>query len=53
MIDALSDFHAQWWESPELELLEWLPVPNDPAYMATVPGIFAGLQFFNKNGLIV
>ena len=40
VIDALSDFHAQWWESPELELLEWLPVPNDPAYMATVPGIF-------------
>ena len=22
VIDALSDFHAQWWESPELELLE-------------------------------
>ena len=49
VIDALSDFHAQWWESPELELLEWLPVPNDPAYMATVPGIFrAGLPVLQQ-----
>jgi len=49
VIDALSGFHAQWWENPELETLDWLPVPNDPAYMATVPGIYrAGLPVLQQ-----
>ena len=48
-IDALGDFHAQWWENPELGALDWLPVPNDPAYMATVPDIYrAGLPVLQR-----
>ena len=44
VIDALVGLHTRWWESPQLDALEWLPVPDAPAYMATVPGIYrAGL----------
>ena len=41
-IDTLAGFHAQWWESSDLDELDWLPVPDDPAYMATVPEIYRG-----------
>lgn len=48
-IHALGEFHAQWWESSDLESLSWLPVPNDPAYMATVPQIYrAGLPVLDE-----
>ena len=39
-IKTLADFHGQWWESTALSELNWLPVQNDPAYIATVPGIY-------------
>ena len=43
-IDILAGFHAEWWENPNLDALDWLPNPDDPAYMAAVPGIYrAGL----------
>ena len=43
-IKTLADFHAHWWESESLSELSWLPVQNDPAYIAAVPSIFsAGL----------
>ncbi len=43
-IDALVELHAPWWEADELYALNWLPVPDAPAYMAAVPGIYrAGL----------
>ncbi|HJM97368.1 MAG: phosphotransferase [Acidimicrobiales bacterium] len=41
-IDALAQLHADWWENPELESLDWLPLPDDPAYMAAVPEIYRG-----------
>jgi len=44
VVDALIPFHAHWWQKPELDDMDWLPVPNAPAYMAAVPGIYrAGL----------
>jgi len=44
IVDALIPFHVQWWEHADLESMDWLPVPNAPAYLAAVPGIYrAGL----------
>lgn len=44
IVDALVPFHVQWWEHPDLDTLDWLPVPNAPEYLAAVPGIYrAGL----------
>jgi len=43
-IKTLAGFHAYWWENAALSGLDWLPVQNDDAYIAAVPGIFrAGL----------
>ena len=43
-IDALAAMHAHWWERPELDAMDWLPVPNAPQYVAAVPNIYrAGL----------
>lgn len=43
-IDALAELHIRWWQDDSLAGLTWLPVPNAPAYMATVPDIYrAGL----------
>jgi len=44
IVDALVPFHVQWWQHPDLDSMDWLPVPNAPAYKAAVPGIYrAGL----------
>jgi len=49
-IDTLAGFHAQWWNNPKLDELKWLPSPDDPAYMAAVPGIYrAGLPVLVKD----
>lgn len=40
IVDALIPFHAQWWQHPNLDSMDWLPVPNAPAYKAAVPGIY-------------
>lgn len=43
-IDALAAMHAHWWGRPELDAMDWLPVPNAPQYVAAVPNIYrAGL----------
>jgi hypothetical protein len=43
-IDALAVMHAHWWQRPELDAMDWLPVPNAPQYVAAVPNIYrAGL----------
>jgi hypothetical protein len=43
-IDALAAMHAHWWARPELDAMDWLPVPNAPQYVAAVPNIYrAGL----------
>ena len=39
VLDALAAFHAAWWESPRLAELDWVPVQNDPIYVAAVPPI--------------
>lgn len=44
VVDALVPFHVQWWQHSDLDAMDWLPVPNAPAYRAAVPGIYrAGL----------
>ncbi len=44
IVDALMPFHVQWWEHADLDAMDWLPVPNAPAYRAAVPDIYrAGL----------
>ena len=30
-INMLADFHAYWWESPNLELLDWMPFKDSEA----------------------
>jgi Ecdysteroid kinase-like family len=39
IIDELAKFQARWWDSPELDKLDWLPKQNDPSYLAGVPPI--------------
>ncbi len=40
VVDALAELHATWWEREELQQLAWLPDPDAPAYVATVPEIY-------------
>lgn len=40
IIDELAPFHAHWWGHADLDGMEWVPVPNAPAYAAAVPGIY-------------
>lgn len=48
-IDALAVMHAHWWGRPELDAMDWLPVPNAPQYVAAVPGIYrAGLPILQS-----
>jgi aminoglycoside/choline kinase family phosphotransferase len=32
-VQAIAPFHAQWWETEELEALEWLPAADHPITM--------------------
>ena len=41
IVDELAVFHARWWEDPALASMDWLPYPDDPAYVAAVPGIYS------------
>ncbi len=44
IVDALVPFHVRWWQHADLDSMDWLPVPNAPAYRAAVPDIYrAGL----------
>lgn len=49
-IDALAAMHAYWWQRPELDAMDWLPVPNAPQYVAAVPNIYrAGLPVLESD----
>ncbi len=49
IIDELAKFQARWWESPDLDTLDWLPLQNDPSYLAGVPPIVtAGVAALEK-----
>ena len=39
IIDGLAACHAQWWDTPALHALEWMPLQDDPTYLAGVPPI--------------
>lgn len=32
----LADFHARWWDSPELGAFDWLPGPHDPLVLTLI-----------------
>ena len=34
VMDVAAQLHAEWWESPRLDELQWLRPLNNPAYMA-------------------
>jgi Phosphotransferase enzyme family len=38
-IDHLAPFHAQWWNSPRLRELDWLPYPEGPQFDARLAGM--------------
>ncbi len=39
LVERVAGFHARWWGRDELDQLTWLPVQNDPVYLAAVPPI--------------
>ena len=39
LIGHLAALHATWWDRADLDELDWLPVQNDPFYLAAVPPI--------------
>jgi Phosphotransferase enzyme family len=44
IVESLAAMHARWWQRPELDAMDWLPIPNAPQYVAVVPNIYrAGL----------
>jgi len=50
IVDALAEFHAHWWEHPQLETFAWLPKPDAPVYQAAVPDIYrAGLPTLQRD----
>ena len=52
IVRALAAFHAQWWDSPDLHALDWLPPQDAPTYLAVVPGIItAGVAALKESPL--
>lgn len=50
IIDGLVTLHATWWERPELFALTWLPTSADPAYLETLPAMYAaGVEVLAAN----
>ncbi len=41
ILEVMAAFHARWWQSPELDELDWMPKQDDPVFLAAVPGIVA------------
>jgi thiamine kinase-like enzyme len=41
VVDELAELHAAWWESPELDGIDWLQRLRDPLYTVGIP---IGLQ---------
>jgi hypothetical protein len=39
IVEQFAAFHSQWWETPELDELDWLPHQDDALYLAAVPPI--------------
>jgi hypothetical protein len=33
-VRSIAEFHAAWWESPELDKLEWMPYVNAPVHQS-------------------
>ncbi len=50
LIGCLARMHAAWWNSPELDQLPWLPLPNDEVTLQTADAFFgAAWQAFLRN----
>jgi hypothetical protein len=37
VVEELASLHASWWQSPELDSIDWLPRWSDPLYTVGVP----------------
>jgi aminoglycoside phosphotransferase (APT) family kinase protein len=46
VITDIARFHAQWWQHPLLDTLDWMPVVNDPTTKSIVPMFEAGYPSF-------
>jgi len=42
VIDVIAGFHAQWWASPALADLDWIPAQDDPMFPPIVKGMLEG-----------
>ena len=45
-VQAIAPFHAQWWETKELEALEWLPAADHPITMQAAKVYEDGWEHF-------
>lgn len=48
VVEYIGRFHAQWWEHPLLDGLDWMPRVNDPATKLVVPLFAAGWPQFEE-----
>lgn len=49
-VRAIAAFHAKWWQSPELDRLEWMDYGNGPITMQAVPLFHYAWPLFLANG---
>lgn len=48
VITMISDFHARWWDSPDLYSFEWMPKPKDESSKALVETYRSSWDFLMK-----
>ncbi|MGE0571436.1 MAG: phosphotransferase [Dehalococcoidia bacterium] len=49
LVKEMADMHARWWESSELEALDWLPALNAPQTMMAQGATMMALEPFLAN----
>ena len=49
-VRAVARLHARWWQSPELDALEWMDYGNGPITMQAVPLFHYAWPLFLANG---
>jgi len=52
LIEPIAAFHARWWGDPELDRLDWIPLPNDETTLdvAAASGADAWTTFSDRYG---
>ena len=49
-VRAIARFHARWWQSPELDSIDWMDYGNGPITMGAVPLFQFAWPMFLDNG---